>query len=67
MGFEQDSEEASSPVHLCRGLSGVRLLPALMRNLGVLLTPVALRRVQEAGCVDRYCALLYCTVLCSKS
>lgn len=47
--------EAYSTLHICRGMSGVHLLPALMRNLGVLLSPVSLRRMQEDGCLGRYC------------
>lgn len=48
-----DDEEAHSRMHLCRGLSGVHLLPALARSLGVLLTARALRKVQEQGLVGR--------------
>lgn len=47
-------EEAHSRLHMCRGLSGVHLLPALTRNLGVLLTPMALRRIQEEGFIGRW-------------
>lgn len=51
--MELDEEEAASRVHLCRGLSGLHLLPALARNLGVLLTARALRKMQENGVVGR--------------
>lgn len=52
--MELDEEEAGSRMHVCRGLSGLHLLPALTRNLGVLLTARALRKLQESGVVNRH-------------
>lgn len=52
--MELDEEEAGSRMHLCRGLSGLHLLPALTRNLGILLTARALRKLQENGVVNRH-------------
>lgn len=48
-----NQEDACSRVHMCRGLSGVHLLPSLLRNLGVVLTARALRKIQEQGVVNR--------------
>lgn len=48
-----NQEDARSRVHMCRGLSGVHLLPSLLRNLGVVLTARALRKIQEQGVVNR--------------
>ena len=53
-GMELDEEEAGSRMHVCRGLSGLHLLPALTRNLGILLTARALRKLQENGVVTRH-------------
>eukprot|EP00752_Nemacystus_decipiens_P014235 g12662.t1 len=52
-GMELDEEEAGSRMHVCQGLSGLHLLPALTRNLGILLTARALRKMQESGLVNR--------------
>lgn len=52
-GMEFKEEEAGSRMHLCRGLSGLHLLPALTRNLGILLTARAMRKLQENGVVNR--------------
>ncbi|CAM9741113.1 unnamed protein product, partial [Scytosiphon promiscuus] len=52
-GMEFEGGEADSRMHLCRGLSGLHLLPALTRNLGILLTARAMRKLQENGVVNR--------------
>lgn len=52
-GMEFDQNEASCRLHICRGLSGVHLLPSLMRNLGIVLTARFIRKVQESGVAGR--------------